>query len=395
MIKYTYPFFLIAIVIALFLFERDLMFADEMNASNLATGTLTLITGALLALSFIPILLSRTPIMHDKISRRFTYLLVYIYILSVIFSMSFSLGSRNMYGMIILPLFLFHFTRSTSRFAKSDSFIIWTFSALFLLLGYYFLTNYYNNTFYDIERQHSGSYMVLYLLPFMLCHKNKLLRFASIILSLAVMMYSLKRGGFLALIFGTIAYIAVSQLSMKNKRPSLVQIILFIAAILGLLWLISYWNNTLVGGLLQSRFENDELEGSGRVELYRLYIQMLFNSSPIQLLFGHGWQGSMRDSGIGLTCHNDFLESFVDFGIFGFVLYIVFFVELIKTALNMVRQRNPYAPAMAASITIFFVNSMVSHILIYPKYLILFSLFWGFMASCLKYGSNDSLKTNS
>ena len=161
----------------------------------------------------------------------------------------------------------------------------------------------------------------------------------------------------------------------------MVSAIIFLSFIV---YLVNYLNEDVIYDRMSSRFESDETGGSGRIDIYRSYWNILVNSSPWHWLIGQGWSGSVRVSGMSVTCHNDFLETIIDFGIIGFVLYILLYIELIRYCGTMIKNRHPYAPAMGASIAIFFVNSMVSHILIYPRYLMLFSLFWGFIVSVTK-----------
>ena len=111
----------------------------------------------------------------------------------------------------------------------------------------------------------------------------------------------------------------------------------------------------------------------------------------ISLLFGRGWQGSIRTAKISVTCHNDFLEVLIDFGIIGFICYISFIILLITMCLKMIKNKHIYAPAMGASLAMFFVSSMVSHIIIYPWYLLEFFLFWGFMSYTV---NNNQLNNN-
>ena len=80
-----------------------------------------------------------------------------------------------------------------------------------------------------------------------------------------------------------------------------------------------------------------------------------------------------------ITAHNDYLEVLYDFGIIAFVLYVSFVVQLLKMCRRLIAMKSEYAPAIGASLAIFFVNSMVSHIWIYNQYLIIFALFWGFI----------------
>ncbi len=372
-----YLFFLFAVGIALYFFERDNMFLDEVATSSPITETISVFT--MLFISLVAWMFSTKSVVKVGFSRKYVILLVYILLLVFLFSVSYPLGSRLLYVTLLLPLLLFIFAQVTSFQIKSHEPIIWMATIVFLLSTFYFLANYYSNVQLDTDSANSGSYVMLYLLPFLLCHKKRILRVLAIIVTLVVIMFSLKRGGFLSLLAGVLVYLVVSQIVLNNQKIKFWHVIVLLAVSFGLYILIIYVNNVILNGHLIDRFIDDERGGSGRLELYSEYWKMLLDSSFGQLLVGRGWLGSLRDSGLELTCHNDFLESIIDFGLFGFILYIIFYFGLIALFRMMLKSKQKYAPAMAASIAIFFVNSMVSHILIYPKYLLLFSLFWGFM----------------
>lgn len=376
--KRVYLFFLFAIAIVLYVFERDTMFSEDIVEEKTVSTTIPVML--LLVLSLTAVLLSHKPVLKDKLSRKYSYLWFFICIISLLYSMYYPLGSRVIYGMIVLPIILFYFSSTTTQFAKSDNIIVWTITIVFLFLLYYYFNNYYNSELLNTERTTNGSYVMLYLLPFLLCHKKRHFRILAMLLTLVAIMFSLKRGGFVALLAAIVVYLLISQIGINKKRFLFWRLLLLIILSIGFYMLINYLNENVLEGFLFGRFEKDDT-GSGRMTIYQKYWMMLLNSSPWHLLVGHGWQGSIRDSGIGYTCHNDFLESIVDFGIIGFILYLLLYIELIKLCKRMVRDNNEYAPAMGASIAMFFMNSMVSHILIYPKYLILFSLFWGFIVS--------------
>lgn len=376
--KRIYCFFLFAIAIFLYVFERDLMFSNDITETR--GVSITFIVVSLLLLSITAVFLSNQPVMKDRLSRRLSCLWLYICIVSFIYFLYHPIGSKNLYGMIILPLLLFYFSGTTSHYAKSDNVIIWTMTIVVLFLAYYYLKNYYEKELFYAEKTSTGAYAILYLLPFLLCHKNRVFQILAIILTLVVIMFSLKRGGFVALLAAIVVYLLIFQIGINKKRFNIWRLLLLVVLPIGFYMLIIYLDENVLEGLLFSRFEMDET-GSGRLEIYQKYWMMIIDSSPWYLLVGHGWQGSLRDSGLGYTCHNDFLESIVDFGIIGFILYIILYIELIKLCRRMVRDNNVYSPALGASIAMFFTNSMVSHILIYPKYLILFTLFWGFIVS--------------
>lgn len=319
----------------------------------------------------------------NTLFQRFKYFSLFILLISAFFSLFYPFGSLYLYGAIILPFFLFCFMAHMPRDPQSHNIVIWAVSIVALLLGYTFV---YNNNLANqilvVENANNASYYCLYLFPFFLCHKRMVYRVFLILVMLGIVMLSVKRGGFIALAASLLVYILILQLANKGKKFSLYSIIIIILFIIGLGYAIVYINDNTLDGMLFDRMEKiEENGGAGRLDIYGAYLKFMANGSPLDWLFGHGWQGSIRASHIGVTCHNDFLESMVDFGIGGFALYILLHVALFRQCKKMIRVKHEYAPAMGASYTLFFTNSMVSHIIIYPWYLMSFALFWGFIVS--------------
>ncbi len=374
--RIIYFFFLLIISVSLYFIEQNTMFSADIVSAKTYT---TIFIIAMLLTSAVSLFLSGKNLIRDKLSKRITILMIVIYIISLFYAITYPFAARNTYGMIILPLFTFYFTANCTQYAKNDDIIIWIMTIVAVLLSAYFLTNYHNNINYNTDSQSNASYVILYLLPFMLCHKKKLFQVLSIGLVLIVVMYSMKRGGFLALLGAIVVYLFISQISIKKQKFNLFSIFLLFIVAIGLYYGIVYINDVILGGNLFNRFE-DISNGSGRLPIYAYFWNMFIESDVVSLLFGRGWGGSIRNATIGVTCHNDLLEVLINFGIIGFVCYISFIISLVKLCLKMIKNKHIYAPAMGASLAMFFINSMVSHIIIYSWYLIEYFLFWGFMS---------------
>ena len=380
-----YLFFLFSIATLVYYIERFYMFSTDGSVEK-DNNNLTLYVGLLLLLLLFVVFLSNNKINTERLSKRFTNLSIYIYGISIFYSLFYPFAGRNEYGIIILPLLLFYFSNITTLSAKAETTIVWTMTIVFVLLTFFYLSKFYNNDF-TIDLITDASYPILYLLPFLLCHKKNFIRIIAIITTLIVVMLSLKRGGFLAFVVAVMVYLLMIRKTTNKRHLPFWRILLIIGIPIILYIVYSYISDNVIDNQIVVRFEEDDTGGSGRIHIYKDYWEMITNSNLLFLLFGHGWLGSMRDSGINLTCHNDFLEAVVDFGLIGFVLFITFIIELIKLCKKMVQNKNVYAPALGASIAMLLVNSMVSHILIYPHFLILFSLFWGFVSGAYKHST--------
>lgn len=384
--KYLSILLIIVIALAVFFLERDYMFIREFADTSSA---ITLSIGVILGTSAISVLFSKNKHFKFGLSRRFTILMIIIYIISLLFAAIHPFVARNTYFFIILPLFLYYFPFKVS-YEQSNVIIIWSMTIVFVLLALNYFINYSQNILYDVEKQHSGSYSVLYILPFLLCHKRLVLRWLAIAVAFFVIMISLKRGGFIAVVAAVAVFFLISISMTKGKKIRIGQVIVIIGFAVAIFYLVVYINGIVLGDLLVDRLnEMEESEGSGRLEIYSRYLNYIGSDDMFHWIFGHGWEGSIRDSGVKVTCHNDFLEIFIDFGIIGFVAYIFFWLSLIKLCMKMIHDKHDYAPAMGASIAIFFVNSMVAHIFIYSWYMILFALFWGFIVTSYYYGQTN------
>ena len=106
----------------------------------------------------------------------------------------------------------------------------------------------------------------------------------------------------------------------------------------------------------------------------------MIDESPIWNWFaGHGWNTVIEDSPLMRSAHNDPLEIMYDFGVFVLLLYLFLHAQIIRRCIVMTRQHSRYAPAMACSYGIFLANSLVSHIFLYPSYLLVFAVVWGML----------------
>lgn len=356
------------------------MFATDIVDKSDSSNTIIILVLSLMAVA--GFVFFKQPLSRSLISKRFCYLMVFICFIVFFHSLFVPLTPRNLYLFIPLPLLLFYYFRVITQSLQKDSIILWSITVVFLLLVLYFFTNYYANVDYDTEHQQNGSYLILYLFPFLLCHKNTLIRFLFIGVILVVVVFSLKRGGFVALVSALAVYFWISQVSFKSRKKRYLGYLILVIVVFAIFGTIQYLNDNVLDGLLMNRIESmDETGGAGRLDIYSYYLSFISKDSVVNWIVGHGWYGSIRSGTIGFTCHNDFLEAFIDFGVFGFLLYASFFMALFKYTLKLIKVKHPYAPAMGASVAIFFVNSMVSHILIYPKCFIVFALFWGFVVS--------------
>lgn len=263
---------------------------------------------------------------------------------------------------------------------KNEKVVVVAMYVVAVLLAVSYYNNFYMNVMFEMGTVTNASYTVLYFLPFMLCVRKSFFRLAAILITFLVVMISMKRGGFFALILSVVVFFYIDRVSIKGRKIKIWGWFLVLLIIVSGYFLIVRINTELLENMLFDRVADSQAsEGSGRMGIYRDVINQIGSNSIIGFLFGNGWAGTARDTFSHLTAHNDYLEVLYDFGIIAFVLYVSFVVQLLKMCRRLIAMKSEYAPAIGASLAIFFVNSMVSHIWIYNQYLIIFALFWGFI----------------
>lgn len=152
----------------------------------------------------------------------------------------------------------------------------------------------------------------------------------SFIVVLAIMIYFLlicaKRG---ALICASISIIVFMFLWFKNapnsKKVYRFFVIIFFAFIIGV-FVYQFYSSS---ELLQTRLiETQEGESSGRDFIFANIWDTHTNSSILNRLFGYGM--SQTVTLIGGYAHNDWLQLLLDQGLFGVLLYAVFYIAAFK-----------------------------------------------------------------
>lgn len=216
-------------------------------------------------------------------------------------------------------------------------------------------------------------YYPICLLPWTLTSTKKSI--ISIVIALICVLLSSKQGAFIAIssviLCFTLVYVTKTGRAIKQKA-----IILFgVFAIAGS-YLYSYVLDAYDTNVLEGFSTLSDDGGNGRADIYSEVITKFSDSNVFQLILGHGGLNSVAND-IGISAHNDILEMLYDYGVFGFILYCLFVVFLIKKTLFSIRIKSDISLKLSASVCVFFVLTMVSHVFFVLKYsLFLFSM-WG------------------
>ena len=295
-------------------------------------------------------------------------------------SLFYSLSSSSVYLTTLLPLLLFLFSYNITV-NGNDQFLPKIAIPMTGILSIVFFTNHRTGVD-ELLSVDAGSYVILYYIPFILCLKKVFFKTFCILLCLIAVLLSFKRGGIICLFAGLYVYAVVCVISasdwlIKLKRFCISLIPLFV--IILCLFLVNDFSNDLIF----TRFSKMESGGgSGRDVIYAHVLEMISSSSWYELLVGHGWNTVSRDSYLGLSAHNDFLECIYDYGVITFIAYLALYINLIRLMLDMLKRNSIYAAPLAASIVMFLTNSLVSHILLYDWHFITFAMFWGYIIAC-------------
>jgi O-antigen ligase len=153
----------------------------------------------------------------------------------------------------------------------------------------------------------------------------------------------------------------VSQfVTKKGFKTAVILFITLVALIILFYVLINYLGDNIIERLS----DRDDETGSGRLDIWNSLIQRLSMQDFEFWIFGNGHLSTTKYSWENLTAHNDFLEVVYNYGIINLIIYVLFFISTIRYVIRAIRQKNKYAPALAAILTIFSVLSVVSIIIL-------------------------------
>lgn len=273
--------------------------------------------------------------------------------------------------------FLFYCFAHKEKMTQRYSTIFFT--LLFIPVTVFFLRSNNMRMALQLSMAEMGNNMVFFvvlLLPWLLLLKKRWLRTIAVLAVTVMSLVSLKRSALIILTTIDIIFFYLEYLSASKKRMkyTLYGIVFLAAAVL----LMSYFNKQ-TGSLATARMENlSDDEGSGRLERWQ-DVWNLFSTeeSTARVFFGHGYRtvelfmGNEHQS-----AHNDFLEVLFDYGVVGFVLYVLIHLCLIKRCIQLFRNKSPIRVSYMVSYLLFFGFSIVSHLIIYPTYFIFLVAYW-------------------
>ena len=230
-------------------------------------------------------------------------------------------------------------------------------------------------------------YYILCFLPFVLCVKKNSIKMIFLLMISFSLLISMKRTAFLAFVIALfVSYIIDRHIMGKGRKRKLINtLVIFLTIITGIFmynYIVDVFNLDIILRLQQ--LSTDGWSGSGRDIIYRSVWHYQLNSTVGEWLIGRGYNGVSNTSAAGLgnlfysssAAHNDFLEILYDYGIIGLSIYLLFFIKLIKHSIKLIKLKSDMAGPFAASLVIFFILSMFSILILYPRYYLYLVLFW-------------------
>ena len=319
----------------------------------------------------------RPKMMLPKVGHVFNAFIIITYFLSVfpLFDTRFALLSD--YIARLLPIVALYISYHLFQTVNDKEKVLICLFVYAVFLVYYYIKTYNQRLFLSVTdvTVDSSVYSLLFLLPLLLCSKYKLLKIMALSVIGVLIIISAKRGAFIAYFLGVVVYLLVKYIRIYNlKFRSIVFVgLLLWAMVKGLDYL-----QTKESFFLFSRFEGIENYGYGdRGDIYPKVLRMIFSSDIIGVIIGHGYNSVIKDLGMGYSAHNDLLEIWYDFGLVGLISYLILWYNILKVGLNMMRNKSIYAAPYFLMVSIFIVNSMVSHIFLFNQYLLMFSVILG------------------
>lgn len=196
----------------------------------------------------------------------------------------------------------------------------------------------------------------------MLFTKKKYVFFTTIFIIATGVLISGKRGAMLALIISAIPLIKYifTFYTRSGFKKVVIVMLAIVACVLALYMFGDYFNASL------GRFnELEEDGGSGRNNIYLLYLYNFWNSDLLQLIFGHGLHGGLWGNGhkhafIHLLAHNDWLQLLFDFGVVGAFLYLLMFISMFRTIRQHRQSKDVFYYMLIIAFITWSIKSMLS-----------------------------------
>lgn len=176
------------------------------------------------------------------------------------------------------------------------------------------------------------------LIPFVFLLEKKIYSILAVALMTAVSILTAKRTLVVASVL--IAVLTLSFMFFRGKRrKQSTNLITLLVSVVGVVLAIRYYgvlDDSLTGGLGFGRFETiSEDGGGGRTDMYLMYLNLIFNGSIGDMVFGQ-FTGDTTGKITGFA-HNDWLLITYRYGLIAGILFLVFIIRTIIRLVKIVR----------------------------------------------------------
>lgn len=327
------------------------------------------IGSALKLIAILPMLIAllniRTLFTCIPIKRYFFYVLICG--ISVLYALDESAAWSKYSSLLLLFLLLVSscfFKYSGSDISKLKKALIWS-SRISVVLCMMF-NNYVEGRMYfrsgtfSEDPNYFCAYLafgVIYTIERVISHKgikHKIFPIIELAAYLTVALLTGSRGGTIALLFGAILFIFFSNGNIANIKT------LFMIATIAI---VLYFGVSFLSEEILSRFTIQDVMatgGTGRFDIWAKALNLFKESNAFRKLFGQGIGNTVTSwSHYGISefhvCHNMFIESLLEIGVIGLVLYTSMIFSFIKVAFV---QKEKYA--FGVIIVMFFLSLSTS-----------------------------------
>ena len=233
-------------------------------------------------------------------------------------------GYLQRYYMSVIPIYAFYLYSLQGQLSGKNM------KSIFLAFLFFSILMYYQNYFLvsqEIDREeitNNMGYRLVPLIPMLALFKMKdVWKYAFLIIIIAFIMMSMKRGAILVGGVLTILYL-IHNLHTKSKKRLLYLVILSsILLIITYQFVIQFYDSS---DYFQSRI-NQTISGdsSGRDIIYKKYLDFFIHkTNSLEFLIGNGANGAWAL--LGDYAHNDWLEFAINQGIIGVMMYLVYWI---------------------------------------------------------------------
>lgn len=231
-------------------------------------------------------------------------------------------------------------------------------------------------------------YYILGLLPLMLLYTSKKWAWFPIAVAAAAIVLAGKRAGLLALVAMLAVYLWLELRKFKSTSEAVKYILAAVLLIFVMYQVLVYLDEFYHLRFLERMERLSEDGGSGRDKIWLRLLNRLKTFDFLEVLTGRG-KGSVRRD-VGIEAHNDFLHLLYENGLISVLLYVAFYLSLLRQASRMFRDKYPHAGYFLMSVICSLFLAMFSFYVIDPSYITCGVLCAGlYMADYQKFGENQ------